>query len=68
MKFRNILYTLLTEDQEGFYKKYFSDIKRDTFIRIVSADPKTIIENDKILRLGSYYKFLIDMYKNGNLK
>lgn len=68
MKFKNIIYSLLTEDQEGTYKKYFSDVKRETFIKIVSADPKTKIENDKIIRLGSYYKFLVDMYRNGNLK
>ncbi len=68
MKFKDILYGILTEDQEGVYKKYFSDIKRDHFIRIVSADPKTVIKDDKILRLGSYYSFLIAMYKNNNLK
>lgn len=68
MKFRNIIYSLLTEDQEGVYRKYFSDVKRETFIRIASADPKTLINDDKIIKLGSYYKFLIDMYRNGNLK
>lgn len=67
MKFRNVLYSLLTEDQEGVYRKYFSDVNRDTFIRIASADPKTQIVNDKIIRLGSYYKFLVDMYRNGKL-
>lgn len=68
MKFKEIIYNLLTEDQEGIYKKYFSDVKRETFIRIASADPKTKIIEDKIIRLGSYYSFLINMYRNGNLK
>ena len=58
MKFKEIIYNLLTEDQEGVYKKYFSDVKRETFIRIASADPKTKIIGDKIIRLGSYYSFL----------
>lgn len=68
MKFKEILYNLLTEDQEGVYRKYFSDIDRTTFIRIASADPKTKIANDKIERLGSYYRFLIDMHRKGTLK
>jgi len=68
MKFKEILYSLLTEDQEGVYKKYFSDIDRTTFIRIASADPKTKIANDKIERLGSYYRFLIDMHRKAPLK
>jgi hypothetical protein len=68
MKFKEILYNLLTEDQEGVYRKYFSDIDRTTFIRIASADPKTKIVNDKIERLGSYYRFLIEMHRKGTLK
>ena len=68
MKFKEIIYNLLTEDQEGVYKKYFSDVKRETFIRIADADPKTKIIDNKIIRLGAYYSFLINMYRNGNLK
>lgn len=68
MKFKEIIYSLLTEDQEGVYKKHFSDIDRRTFIRIASADPKTKIVDDKIIRLGSYYPFLINMYRNSNLR
>jgi hypothetical protein len=68
MKFREVIYGLLTEDQEGVYKKRFSDVERKTFIRIASADPKTKIVDDKIIRLGSYFPFLINMYRNGNLK
>jgi hypothetical protein len=68
MKFREVIYGLLTEDQEGVYKKHFSDVERKTFIRIADADPKTKIIDNKIIRLGSYYPFLINMYRNGNLK
>ncbi len=68
MKFKEVIYSLLTEDQEGVYKKHFSDVERKTFIRIASADPKTKIIDDKIIRLGSYFPFLINMYRNGNLK
>lgn len=68
MKFRNIIYSLLTEDQEGVYKKHYSDIPRNNFIRIASADPKTKIVDNKIIRLGSYYPFLINMYRNNNLR
>lgn len=68
MKFKEIIYNLLTEDQEGVYKKHFSDVERRTFIRIADADPKTKIIDDKIIKLGSYYPFLINMYRKGNLK
>lgn len=68
MKFKEIIYSLLTEDQEGVYKKHFSDVERRTFIRIASADPKTKIVDDKMIRLGSYYPFLINMYRSGNLR
>lgn len=68
MKFKEVIYSLLTENQEGVYKKYFSDVERKTFIRIADADPKTKIVDDKIIRLGSYYPFLINMYKKGKLR
>lgn len=68
MKFKEVIYSLLTENQEGIYKKYFSDVERRTFIRIADADPKTKIIDGKIIKLGSYYPFLINMYRNGNLK
>ena len=68
MKFKEVIYSLLTENQEGIYKKYFSDVERRTFIRIADADPKTKIIDNKIIRLGSYYSFLINMYRNGNLR
>lgn len=68
MKFKEVIYSLLTEDQEGVYKKHFSDVERRSFIRIASADPKTKIIDNKIIRLGSYYPFLINMYRKGNLR
>jgi hypothetical protein len=57
----------LFENKEEIYKKFYSDIDRDVFIKIISADPKTIIKDNEIKVIGKYSKILLDMYKNGNL-
>jgi hypothetical protein len=68
MKFKDIIFEwLLIENKEEVYKKYFSDIDRDNFIRIIKADPKTSVINNEIRAIGPYSKILVDMYRKGNL-
>jgi hypothetical protein len=44
-------------------RKYYSDIKIDTFNKIIEADPKTI----KGVKIGKYAKLLLNMFRNNNL-
>jgi hypothetical protein len=68
MKFRDIIFEwLLIENKEEVYKKYFSDVDRDNFIRIIKADPKTSVINNEIKTIGPYSKILIDIYRKGKL-
>lgn len=69
MKFKDIIFEwLLTENKEEIYKKYYSDIDRDNFIRVIKADPKTNVVNDQIKAIGPYSKILLNIYRKGNLK
>lgn len=69
MKFRDVIYEwLLFENKEEIYKKYYSDIDRDNFIRIIKADPKTKVTNNVIDNIGAYAKLLLNIYRKGNLK
>ena len=70
MKFKDILYDLILEAApEEIYQKYYSDVERPLFIRVISLDPATKIEGeDNIKRIGKYSKLLIKMFKEGNLK
>jgi hypothetical protein len=69
MKFKDIILEwLITENKEEIYKKYYSDINRDTFIRIIQGDPKSSVINDVINNIGKHSKLLLDMYKRGSLK
>lgn len=69
MKFKDIILEwLLIENKEEIYKKYYSDIDRDNFIRIIKADPKTNVANNEINAIGPYSKVLLNIYRKGNLK
>ena len=69
MKFNEILLELLIEaTPEQIYQKYYSDINKSDFIRIISLDPATQVEGENIKRIGKYSKLLIKMSKEGNLK
>lgn len=72
MKLIETLIDLIVEAApEEIYKKYYSDIERPTFLRVISLDPATSVENDQeggIKRIGKYSKLLLKMFKEGNLK
>jgi hypothetical protein len=52
---------------EEIYTQYYSDIPLQIFNRIIKADPKTVVKNDKIVKVGKYAKILLNIYKIGNM-
>lgn len=69
MKFKDIIFEwLITENKEEIYKKYYSDIDRDTFIRIIKGDPKTVVTGNTIDFIGKHAKLLLNLYKSNTLK
>jgi hypothetical protein len=56
-----ILESVLTSDE--IYAKYYSDIDRNEFDKIVKSDPTS-----KSNKVGKYSKWLLNLYKNNNLK
>lgn len=69
MKFKDIILEwLITENKEEIYKKYYSDIDRNTFIRIIQGDPKTVVIGDRIDNIGKHAKLLLDMFRKKTLK
>jgi hypothetical protein len=48
--------------------KYYSDIDDSVFNKIVSSDPKTVVRDGEIMKVGKYSKLLLSMYRQGNLK
>ena len=53
-------------DLDIIYDKYYSVMDRIIFDKIVSSDPTSTI--DGTLYLGKYSKWLLNLYKNKNLK
>jgi len=72
MKLIESVYELLLEAApEEIYKKYYSDIDRDIFLKIIQLDPQSkVVSNDTggIKRIGKYSKVLLKLQKLGVLK
>ena len=69
MKFEFLLEDLLNElSGEEIYQKYYNKIPYGEFISIVSSDPQTVVQDDKLQRMGKYSKLLLSMYQKGGLK
>lgn len=70
MKFKDILYEwLLVENKEDVYEKYYSDIDRNTFIRIIKSDPKTIVnDQNQIIQFGKHSRLLLEIFRKGHLR
>jgi hypothetical protein len=62
-----ILEWLITENKEEIYQKYYSDIDRRLFLRIIQGDPKTVVVGDKMEKVGKHAKLLLNMYRNNKL-
>jgi hypothetical protein len=69
MKLLNSLKSIISEAKslEEIYNQYYSDIPLQIFNRIIKADPKTVVKNDKIVKVGKYAKILLNIYKIGNM-
>jgi hypothetical protein len=69
MKLLNSLKSIISEAKslEEIYTQYYSDIPLQIFTRIIKADPKTVVKNDKIVKVGKYAKILLNIYKIGNM-
>ena len=69
MKLRLLFEELLDEASVADIKsKYYSDIADDVFNQIVSSDPKTVVRDGEVMKVGKYTKLLLSMYRQGNLK
>lgn len=70
MKFKLLIEELLLEisSPEEIWKKYYKDIEWPVFARIVHHDPRTVVTNGKLIKIGKYGKVLLYMYKNGKIK
>jgi hypothetical protein len=76
MKFEVLLEELLTEATPiEIYSKYYSKIPKATFIKIVSADPQSVVKvgvdtniENRVQRIGKYSKLLLSLYIKNNLK
>lgn len=47
------------------WNRFYKNIKKDDFYKIIAADPTTDIENDK---LGKFSKWLLTLYKKNELR
>ena len=53
-------------DLNIIYAKYYTDIDQKDFIEIIESDPTSTIDNK--LYMGKYSKWLVNLYRNNNLK
>jgi len=50
---------------QEIYDKYYNDIDYNVFIKIISSDPRTNLQKNKI---GAYSKVLLNIYRKNNLR
>ena len=68
MRLLKSLEQLIIESRvDDIHTKYYNDIPRNIFDRIVKADPKTKVQNDEVILIGKYAKVLLNIYKIGNI-
>jgi hypothetical protein len=69
MKYLIPFHNFLNESKlEDIYSKYYADIETDIFNQLISADPTTIVKNGEVVKMGSYSKWLLQLFKTNNLK
>lgn len=52
---------------DDIYEKYYKSIPRNIFDRIIKADPRTIVNNNNVVKIGKYAKVLLNIYVIGNM-
>lgn len=57
-------------DTESIYSKYFSDVNKVDFIKLVQADPTSVVAGNgyDIQKVGRYVKWLAKIYKNDDFR
>lgn len=65
MSEKNLLQELSGDE---IYQKFYTAIPQPLFKQMVSADPKTVIDGDKIIKIGQYAKLIINLYQNKQLR
>jgi hypothetical protein len=69
MKYLIPFHDFLNESKlEDIYSKYYADIESDIFNQLISADPTSIVKNGEVVKMGSYSKWLLNLYKADSLK
>ena len=56
---------LLNETLDDVHDKYYSDIDKDTFLKLISLDPTYEKDSDK---MGIYGKWILTLYKRSGIK
>ena len=54
---------LLEATPDEIYDRYYNTIDRNTFNSLVKTDPRTIIKNNEIIKIGPYSKLIINLWK-----
>lgn len=58
---------MLSESKvDEIYDKFYSDIERKEFDKILKLDPTTIIRNNEITKIGKFSKWLLNLHKKGD--
>lgn len=66
---KNKLLKLLIEiESDEIYKKYLNNIPKEIFLKIISYDPRTVIRNKSVEKIGKYSKLILVLYIKGKLK
>lgn len=65
MSNKNLLQELSGDE---IYNKFYRSVPLPQFKKIVTADPKTVINGDKIVKLGAFSKLLIKLFQEKRLK
>lgn len=70
MKLSILLEDLLTElSPKEIYQRYYEkDFPGELWSMIVQYDPKTVVKNGEIIKVGRYSKIILDLYKSNKLK
>lgn len=69
MKIIPIIESLLVElSPAEVYDKYYKNLNYKIFQNLVSYDPQSKIEGEKIVRLGKYAKLIIHLYQSNKIK
>ena len=53
----------MVERIKQIYNKYYSDITKNVFYNICGCDPTSIFDNNKIIKIGKYVNWIVNLYR-----